>query len=94
MYIFIDAKTIQAYNGEILKRYVGSKLIKTIANPTNEQLAEFGYKELVEQEMPEYNQETQYLETKYVDGEVITKTYEVKDIPTEEPEMVENIQGE
>lgn len=53
-------------------------------NPTEEIIRKAGYKNLVESEMPEFDEETQYLETKYIDGEVITVIYEVMDIPTEE----------
>ena len=74
MYIFIDENTIIPYNGELLKRYVGKRLVKTIANPTNEQLKEFGYKELIEDEIPE-GQEGFFVEPYYEDGEKITKKY-------------------
>ena len=33
--------------------------------------------------MPEYDSETQYLSKRYADGENITETYEVRDIPAE-----------
>ena len=33
--------------------------------------------------IPEYDAETQYLSKKYADGEDITETYEVRDIPAE-----------
>ena len=87
MYIFINENTIQGYQGEILKRYVGNKLVKTISNPTKEHLKEFGYMELIETEVPEYNAETQYLTEKYrVENKQIIKEYEVLDIPAEEAE--------
>lgn len=81
MYIFIDEHTIEAYNGEILKRYVGKKLVKAISNPTDEQLKEFGYKPLDETEvMPEYDEATQYIAVKYTDTpEKIIKGYTVCD---------------
>ena len=84
MYIFIDENTILGYQGEILKRYVGNKLVKTIANPTDDDLKEFGYMELVETEIPEHNTETQYIVEKYrVENKQIIKEYEVFDIPVE-----------
>ena len=33
--------------------------------------------------IPEYDAETQYLSKKYADGEDITETYDVRDIPAE-----------
>lgn len=85
MYLFISNTEVMPYNGEILKRYIGKKLVKTIANPTDEDLKEFGYMELVEAEMPEYNAETQYIETNYeVTNDIIYQTHTVKDIPVEE----------
>ena len=65
MYIFINDNEIVPYNGEILKRYVGNRLVKTIANPTDDDLKEFGYLPLVEAEIPEYDIEKQYLVEKY-----------------------------
>lgn len=85
-YLFINEQRIDPYNGEILKRFVGNKLVKAISNPTDEDLKEFGYMELVKSEVPEYEEETQYLEKTYYVGEVsIYEKYEVKDnTPTKE----------
>lgn len=82
MYLFISKNEIQPYNGEVLKRYIGKKLVKTIANPTEEQLKEFGYMKLAETKQPEYNQETQCLVCEYevIDGKIHCK-YTVEDIP-------------
>lgn len=92
MYYFISEQNIREYNNEVLKYALDSSVIKMIANPTDEQLSKFGFKPLVEEDIPEYDPETQYLETSYIDGEdYITKHYEVKDIP--EPE-VENLEEE
>lgn len=65
MYIFINENEIVPYSGEILKRYVGNRLVKTIANPTDNDLKEFGYLPLVEADIPEYDVEKQYLVEKY-----------------------------
>lgn len=82
MYLFMNEHEIQAYNGEILKRYIGNRLVKTISNPTDEDLLEFGYKPLDDTaEMPEYDGATQYVTVKYTDTEEkIIKEYEVKEI--------------
>lgn len=82
MYIFIDEHYIEKYNGEVLKRYVGSRLVKIIANPTDEQLREFGYKELVE-DTPLEEKEGFYIETYYEDDEHIIKKYRYVEIPEE-----------
>lgn len=89
MYLFMNEHEIQGYNGEILKRYLGKKLIKTISNPTDDDLREFGYKPLDDTaEIPEYDGATQYVSVKYVDtADCIVKEYEIKDIPNEELEM-------
>lgn len=86
MYLFMNEHEIQAYNGEILKRYIGNRLVKTISNPTDEDLKEFGYKPLDDTaEMPEYDGATQYVTVKYTDTvESIVKGYEVKEIRNEE----------
>ena len=85
MYIFINENEIIPYNGDILKRYVGNRLVKTIANPTDEDLSEFGYMPLIEEEEPAYNKETQYLSFRYeTDGQKISKVWKVEEIPVEE----------
>ena len=91
MYLFINENEIQGYNGEILKRYIGNKLVKVISNPTDEQLKEFGYKPLDDTaEMPEYDEATQYITVKYTDTpEKIIKEYTVYDI--EIPDEIENV---
>ena len=84
--LFINEQRIDAYNGEILKRFVGNKLVKAISNPTDEDLKEFGYMELVKSEDIEYEEETQYLEySYYVENDKIYEKCEVKDnTPTDE----------
>lgn len=84
-YLFINEYRIEPYNGEILKRYVGNKMVKAISNPTDEDLKEFGYMELISAEVPEYDENTQYLEKSYYvqDGKIYEK-YEIKQIITED----------
>lgn len=89
MYILVNGEP-QRYNGEILKRLVGSKVVKVISNPTEDDLREFGYMELVPTETPEYDWEVQELETSYeiVDGkiyeriEVVDKVNETNEVGT------------
>ncbi len=92
MYLFINENEIQGYNGEILKRYIGNKLVKVISNPTDEQLKEFGYKPLDDTAvMPEYDEATQYITVKYTDTqEKIIKGYTVYDIEIPEEMIDEN----
>lgn len=84
-YLFISECQIEPYNGEILKRFVGNKMVKAISNPTDEDLKEFGYMELVSAEVPEYDENTQYLEKSYYvqDGKIYEK-YDIKQIVTED----------
>ena len=85
IYLFISEDKIEAYNGKILKRYVGDKLVKTIANPTKQDLKEFGYMKLIKSEIPKYEEETQYLEySYYVENDKIYEKCEVKDIVIDE----------
>ena len=72
MYKFINENKIEKFK----KRFVVIDN-RIYANPTEETLKRAGYKELIEAEIPEYNPETQYLITRYTDGDVITAEYEV-----------------
>ena len=84
MYIFINEHEIIQYNNEVLKRYVGNRLVKTISNPTDDDLREFGYMELRESDAPTYDEETQYLDYHYeLDNDAIKKVWTVKRIETE-----------
>ena len=77
-YLFINKNQIEKYNGEILKRYVGNRMVKAISNPTDDNLKEFGYMELVEGTEPEYDTETQYVsKTYYIQDGKIYEKYEV-----------------
>lgn len=65
-----------AYNGKPIKLH--------ISNPTDEQLKFAGYKPVVEDEVPIYDEETQYLQEVYFETETeIIKSYVVKDIESE-----------
>ena len=83
-YLFINENQIEPYNGEILKRYVGNKLVKVISNPTDEDLKEFMYMKLAnnpKEEIPDYDVETQYLEKSYyVKDNAIYEKYSIKNI--------------
>ena len=97
-YLFINENQIEKYNGEILKRYVGNRLVKAISNPTDDNLKEFGYMELVEGTEPEYDTETQYVVKSYYvqDGNIYEK-YEVcqiSEILTDEQPIDELQEGE
>ena len=81
MYKFINENQIERYKGGFI---VYDEKIYT--NPKEEMLRLAGYKELDEGEMPEYNPETQYIETSYEDGEEIKAIYTVKDIEFTEVE--------
>lgn len=81
-YLFVNESKIIPYNGEILKRVIDNKLVKAIANPRDEDLADFGYKDLVAGVEPDYDTETQHLSVKYklsADGNSIETVYEVID---------------
>lgn len=83
MYLFKNENEVTEYDGSPLRFYVGKKLIKQIFSPTENELKGFGYKKLITAIVPEYDEKTQYLSKKYVDGEEISETYEILDIPLE-----------
>ena len=70
---YIDTKRIERYKGFVI--------IDGVTYANNEEKArEVGFKDLVIDEQPEYNPETEYLDYEYVDGEVIEQKWEVKPI--------------
>lgn len=70
-------------NGEF-KGYDGRPVSVYIANPTDEQLKLVGYKPLVEEKQPEYNEAAQMLVEHYEEtDENIIKSYEVVEIEDE-----------
>ena len=83
MYLFKNENEITEYDGSPLRFYVGNRLIRQIFSPSEDELKGFGYKKFVTASVPEYDEKTQYLSKKYVDGEDITEAYEVCDIPEE-----------
>ena len=68
-----------------LKKYNGGFVVlnnRIYTNPTEETVRLAGYKDLVYNEMPEYDEETQYLNEVYTeDDTTIYVSYEVVDIP-------------
>ena len=75
-------------NEKRIERYKGYVIIDGITYANNiEKAREAGFKDLVIEEQPEFNPETEWLDNYYVDGEVITQKWEVKPIePIEEVE--------
>lgn len=84
---------LQKYNGGILKRLIDDKIVKVISNPTEDDLRDFGYMELVlEENIPEYDPETQMIETSYEIREgKIYENLKVVDIVPEEMENVDDL---
>lgn len=78
LYKFIDETKIQKYKGGFV---VLNNRIHT--NPSEEIVRKAGYKDLVDTPCPEYDKATQYIQTKYVDGDVISVTRAICDIPNE-----------
>lgn len=75
LYKFENGRPVQ-YNGKPIKLH--------ISNPTEEQLKFAGYKPIVEDEIPVFNEETQFLQEVYTETETeIRKSYVVKEIESE-----------
>ena len=82
MYLFISKNEVIPYSGEVLKRYIGKRLVKTIANPSIDDLKEFGYMEMAEGEKPAFDIEKQYIDIEYEKAEdKIYCKYKVIDLP-------------
>jgi hypothetical protein len=79
LYKFINENKIEKYSKGFV---VLDHMIYT--NPKEEHIRAAGYKDLVVEEQPEYDAETQYLAFKYVDGDVITKKWAVEEFEKEE----------
>lgn len=79
--IFINEKEVK-----ILGKFVEYE-DRIYTNPEKgypEILQALGYKDLVEEEQPEYNEETQYVEPIYEEqNDKIIKKWEIKEIPEE-----------
>ena len=76
LYKFISETEIKKYKGGFV---VVDNRIYT--NPKEEIIKKAGYKELIEVDMPEYDEATQYIETKYLEKPTtILPMYTVKQI--------------
>lgn len=73
LYKFINENKVKKYDGGFV---VKDNRIYT--NPTESTLTSVGYKKLVKGEMPEYDENSQYITSVYTDGtESITENFEV-----------------
>ena len=71
-------------NEKRIERYRGYVIIDGITYANNEEKArEVGFKDLVIEEQPEYNPETEWLDYEYIDGDVITQHWVVMPIEEE-----------
>lgn len=72
-------------NGELITPSDKEKEKIVITRPTDDMLKYIrGYKDVTETEPPEYDEETQYLETVYTETDIaINVSYEVKEMETE-----------
>lgn len=72
---------------DTLKKYNGGFVVlnnRIYTNPTEDTVRKAGYKDVVYDTMPEYDEATQYLNEVYTeDDTAITVRYEVKDIEVE-----------
>ena len=71
-------------NKKQIERYRGYVIIDGITYANNETKArEVGYKDLVIEEQPTYDEQTEWLDYEYEDGEVITQKWVVMPIGEE-----------
>ena len=83
LYLFKNKYEIVAYAGEILTMRVGDVITKTIKDPTEEQLREFGYMDLLETQRPD-KKEGFAIEAYYeITEDKIEKRYEYVPLPEE-----------
>ena len=74
---YIDTKRIERYKGYVI--------IDGITYANNEEKArEVGFKDLVIEEQPTYDEQTEWLDYEYEDGEVITQKWVVMPIEVED----------
>lgn len=81
LYQYIDTHTINPASGQPIKLPSGA----IVSNPADEHYLAVGYKPVQYDVEPEYNTETQMLVPFYADGEVITCSWVVEDVPEPEP---------
>ena len=70
-------------NGTRLKKYEGGYIVLNniiYTNPKEEIIRKAGFKEYEDTPLPEYNKDLQYIETKYIDGDVITAEHTIKNL--------------
>ena len=71
-------------NNKQIERYRGYVIIDDITYANNEEKArEVGFKDLVVDEQPTYDEQTEWLDYEYEDGEVITQKWVVMPIGEE-----------
>ncbi len=72
-------------NNKQIERYKGYVIIDGTTYANNEQKArEVGFKDLVVDEQPTYDEQTEWLDYEYEDGEVITQKWVVMPIEVED----------
>ena len=75
LYKFINENEVKKYGGGFV--VLGGRIY---TNPKEETLRAVGFKPIVEADMPEYDESSQYITSVYTDGtESITESFEVHD---------------